>query len=71
MTIHIAPALNLLTYLQVPGTMDCNNGSQKFWGILQVETLFQKLWPLLFKRAELDLRPTKKCSQFYHTMIQI
>ena len=30
-----------------------------FWGILQVETLFQKLWALLYKRAKLDLRSTK------------
>ena len=28
-------------------------------GIFQVKTLFQKLWPLLYKRAELDLRLTK------------
>ena len=28
-------------------------------GIFQVKTLFQKLLPLLYKRAELDLRSTK------------
>ena len=30
-----------------------------FWGIFQVKTLFQKFWPLLCKRAKLDLRWTK------------
>ena len=26
------------------------SGINQFWGIFQVETLFQKLWPLLFKK---------------------
>ena len=34
-------------------------GNFQFWGIFQVETLFQKLWLSLYKRAELDLRSTK------------
>ena len=34
-------------------------GNIQFWGIFQVKTLFQKLWPLLYKRIELDLRSTK------------
>ena len=34
-------------------------GNILFGGIFQVERLFQKLWPLLYKRAELDLRLTK------------
>ena len=34
-------------------------GNIQFWGIFRDETLFQKLWPLLYKRAELDLRSTK------------
>ena len=29
-------------------------------GNFQVKTLFQKLWPLMCKRAKLDLRSTKK-----------
>ena len=37
-------------------------GNIQFWGIFQVETLFQKLWVLLYKRAELDLRLTKLIS---------
>ena len=32
---------------------------EKLRGIFQVETLCQKFWPLLFKRAELNLRSTK------------
>ena len=31
----------------------------QFWGIFRVEILFQNLWPLLYKSAELDLRSTK------------
>ena len=31
----------------------------QFWGKFQVERLFPKLWPLLYKRDELDLRSTK------------
>ena len=34
-----------------------------FGGIFQAETLFQKLWPLLNERAELDLRLTIYFSQ--------
>ena len=34
-------------------------GNIQFWEIFQVETLFQKLWPLLYKGAQLDLRSTK------------
>ena len=30
----------------------------QFSEIFLVETLYQKLWPLLYKRAELDLRST-------------
>ena len=33
-------------------------GNIQFWGIFRVETLFQKLWPLLYKRAELGFRLT-------------
>ena len=33
-------------------------GNIQFWGIFWVETLFQKLWPLLYKRAELGFRLT-------------
>ena len=33
--------------------------NNQFGGIFQVKTLFQKLWPLLYKRAKLDLRLTK------------
>ena len=33
-------------------------GNIQFRGIFWVKTLFQKLWPLLYKRAELDLRST-------------
>ena len=49
----IAPALDLMTYLQARVTRDWDKG------IFHLKTLFQKLWPLLYKRAELDLRPTK------------
>ena len=35
----------------------------QFWGIFQAETLFQKLWPLLYKRAELELRSTNHSIQ--------
>ena len=31
-----------------------------FRGNLQVKRLFQKLWPLMYRRAELDLRSTKE-----------
>ena len=43
--------------------------SDQFWGIFLVETLFQKLWPLLYYRAESDLRLTKniKC-KFYNSL---
>ena len=34
-------------------------GNIQFWGIIQVDRLFLKLWPLLYKRAKLDLRLTK------------
>ena len=33
----------------------------QFWEFFQVETLFQKMWPLMYKRAELDLRSTNTC----------
>ena len=36
-------------------------GNIQFWEIFRVKTLFQKLWPLLYKRAKLDLRSTKLC----------
>ena len=32
----------------------------QFWGIFQVIRLFQILWPLLYKRAKLDLRSTNQ-----------
>ena len=35
-------------------------GNIQLRGIFQVKRLFQKLRPLLYKRAELDLRLTKK-----------
>ena len=51
----IAPFLDL---------MSCSPSRQRiknqFWGIFQVETLFQKLWTLLYKKAELDSRLTKQ-----------
>ena len=34
-------------------------GNIQFWGMFRVKRLFQKLWPLLYKRAKLDLRSTK------------
>ena len=52
-----AAALDLMPCLQAHGTRDGNN---QFWGIFQVETLFQKLWTLLYKKAELDSRLTKQ-----------
>ena len=36
----------------------CNILFVQFGGIFKVKTLFQKLWFLLYKRAELDLRST-------------
>ena len=40
-------------------------GNIQFWGSFQVETLFQKFPPLLFKRAKLDLRSTNTYISFY------
>ena len=37
-------------------------GTIQFREIFRVKILFQKLWPLLYKRAELDLRSTKQLS---------
>ena len=34
-------------------------GNFQFWGIFWGKALVNKLWPLLYKRAELDLRLTK------------
>ena len=39
------------------GLLQCNS---QFWEHFQVERLFQKVWLLLYKRAKLDLRLTKK-----------
>ena len=40
-------------------------GNSQFRGIFNVKTLFQKLWPLLYKRAESDLRSTNIHSSYW------
>ena len=40
-------------------------GNIQFWEIFQVKTLFQKMCPLLYKRAKLDLRLTTSFRGLY------
>ena len=40
----------------------------QFLGIFSSQNIFQKLWPILYKRAELDLRSTKLVLAFSKTL---